>query len=180
MIPITTHENIVKNFYSKILEQSGLEEGRVLNKETANGADLIKIINSTDATSFRLEDTFITFDVAIDNNEPTYISDEENGYMSTIVPYRTNLQIYGNGSYTMAQKLLARFDTNEVKEELYSKGIWITHLVYVENVKEFVNNTLWTRNDILLGSTSRISTAKLHDCGTFNADSLKKLTIESF
>ena len=39
----------------------------------------------------------------------------------------------------MAQRLLARFDTNEVKEELYSKGIWITHLVYIDNVKEFVN-----------------------------------------
>ena len=180
MITPTNHTNIVKNFYSAILTQSELAEGRVLNKETANGADLIKILNSTDVTSFRLEDTFITFDVAIDNTEPTYISDEENGYMSTIVPYKTNLQIYGNGSYIMAQRLLARFDTNEVKEELYSKGIWITHLVYIDNVKEFVNNTLWTRNDILLGSTVRISTEKLYDNGTFNADSLKKLTIESF
>ena len=177
--PIANYDAIVKIFYQKIKEVSELPEGFVLNKSTANGADLIKVINDV-SKAYAYTDSFLLFDVSTDTDSNGIITTEKNNTVSTIADFKTTLNIYGNSSFVLAQKILARFQTEETKSEFREKGIWVKNLIFPETVKEFVNNTLWVRQDIRINFTVRFNFNKLFDVGDFASNALTGLQINTF
>lgn len=170
MIKAITYDDMIVNVRKLIISQMEIEGERVLNAASVRGPDLQKILNETDVMSPNLNDVFMTFSVIEDDNDDNYIIPEEDDTMSETASYKFAIKIYGNSSHMCAHKLRTLFKTPEVTTLLHENGIYLRGIAYPVDVKEFINNTLWSRCDIELEIQVRHNFEKVTKDGYFNQD----------
>lgn len=167
MITSSCYEKTIKVLGNKIITILGLERRRLFNAVSVHGADLLKVINDSEYTSFNLNDAFIVFALEEDGNE-YYILKEEDGTMSSISKFKMALKIYGNGCHDISQKLLTAFKEVGVLQEMYDNGLYIQNLTYPKFVHEPINNVMWSRCDIDINLKIRFNYQGYDDNKTFN------------
>ena len=73
MLPNTDFDNVIRALRKTIIDYVGIDGNRVLNALSVRGADLLKIINSTELNSYNLSDSFIVFELLEDNEKEYHI-----------------------------------------------------------------------------------------------------------
>ena len=150
MIKPISYEEIIKVLRNTIIENSDLPAERVLNALSARGTDLSEILNHTQVYSYSLKDVFILFELLKDENGNNFVTKKDDNSMLTISSYKFHIMIYGNGSNDYSQIIRSIFKQSSVALDLRGMGVHVTSVSSGETLNEFINNTLWLRNDIIV------------------------------
>ena len=153
----TSYENIIRTIRNTISETLNLDKNKILNSVSVRGANLYKILNETNATSFDLSNIFIVFDLVenIDTNENIILFDNRPNYLTSIIKFNFKLHIYGLASHNFCQKLIMQFSSPEVILKLRTAGIQIQKISFPQTTTEFINKTMWPRVDVSFDLISR-------------------------
>lgn len=178
MINSTSYENIIINVRTKIIDILKICPDRVFNSLSVHGADLFKVINETEFTSFSLNDCFIVFRLEEDS-ENYYIMNEEDGSKSSIFSFSFKLHIYGNPSHEASQRLLMGFKNETILQSLYDSGIHILGLTPPKFAYEPINNVIWPRCDVDIRLEVRFNCNNQLNEGTFSVINKKGIKIET-
>lgn len=178
MKAIKDFNDIIKILRNTIIIQSQLPAERVLNSLSLEGTELDKLLEESRYNSIEQEDTTILFELNSTPQSNSNVSMEE-GDISTIKEltcgetilcdnsllcgeehidraityyrmYNLHLVLYGQDSSFTAVKLSSRMRSQEVKSNLYAKGIYIESVSNPESINEFKNDIMWLRNDVTI------------------------------
>lgn len=149
MISIKDSKELEKIIRKYLITQSELSSKKVLNALDSYGQDLNKNINSSIFDSYSPSDNVILFELFTrpSNSDISYTnSDDEK--ISYYKAYELKLYIYGESSSDVANKIVARFRTQYVREHLLDDGVYLEKIEEPKKLNEFINNVLWIRNDV--------------------------------
>ena len=175
MIGKSCYENIIKVIGNKLLQIIGLDRNRLFNGVSAHGADLLKVINESEYTSFSLNDCFIVFVLEENNPDRYFILRENDGTMSSHAQFKFGLKIYGNACHDVSQTLLMAFKDETILQEIYDNNIYILNLSYPKFSFEPINNTLWPRCDMEINLKVRFNKEINTSTNFFYVDPEKKI-----
>ncbi len=148
MLPNTDFDNVIRALRKTIIDYVGIDSNRVSNALTVRGADLLKIINSTELNSYNLSDSFIVFELLEDNDKEYFVMEEDEKNLCYVSYMHMDLKLYGTPCHNISRKLIATFKDEKILNELYYKGIYYKGITGPNSVNEFINNTLWPRCDM--------------------------------
>lgn len=145
-----------KYLRNMLVTQSEINSDKVLNALSIYGTELDKLLSESIYTSIDQLDSVILFElINRDSNSNVSFNEYEQTSLGTIDNnvtyykcYTLKLIIYGDSSSDVANKIVARFRTEKVKEDLYENGIYLERVTDPISLNEFKNNTMWLRNDI--------------------------------
>ena len=156
------YECLVKILYETLLKTTGLDKQCILNKDTITGPTLNKLVSEKDATSFDINDCFMLFEIIetpeIQNN---YVTREDDNSISSIMSYDFNITTYGNHCHNLSQIIISNFKNDDLLINLREKGVYVNGVSYPTNVKEYINNVLWVRNDFKIHAYIRFNTRNI-------------------
>lgn len=118
-------------------------------------------------TSFNPDDTFIFF--ASGDRETTSQTSftEEDGSIVYYKAYQYNLYIYGENGCDVANKLVARLRSESVRNAFHEQGIHIESVSNPVQLREFVNELVWMREDVNIDLSVKLKIDQLSDYQTF-------------
>lgn len=140
-----------KYLRNMLITQSEVDPNKILNALSMYGAELDKFLEDSIYISVDQLDSVILFEL-INRDSDSNVSFNEYGddKVTYYKCYTLRLIIYGNSSSDVANKIVARFRTEKVKEDLYENGIYLEEVTDPISLNEFKNNTMWLRNDVNL------------------------------
>lgn len=146
-----------------LIEQSELKSKRVLNAISVRGQNLSKLINENEYSSYTLNDTFIIFETLSNpSSNNNVVMEEDDDTITCYSSFYIKILIYGNNSPQMVNKLKSRLLSREVIDNLYNEGIHIEKISNPEPIHEWLNETLWVRNDLTMQISCRESFEKIN------------------
>ena len=148
MIAINNTDLLNKILYNELLTQSELPKKRVLNAITDYGVDLQKQISPLVFESLDKTDCVVLFQLfgrSSTNNKSMTEDDDSITYYKS---YELKLILYGNDGTDYANKIVARFRTENCRNNLLSQGVYLEQITYPETINEFINGSMWIRNDV--------------------------------
>ena len=162
---ISVIENLMdldKYIREELILQSGLEGNRVLNAISVRGQDLEKLVDEKIYMSYNLRDCVIIFEVVLDSNSSDNVSmTEEDESITDYSAFDVKVILYGNKGNILCHKIKSRFLTEEVRQNLWNKGIQVIEISNIETVNEFINNTIWPRCDFDIKIGCRLNFEKV-------------------
>lgn len=145
---IDSYKEAVILIRNMIISQSNIDSNHVLNSLSIRGQDLQKLIQDTNIyMSYDLNDKIILFKISKNDNTNNVQLSEENDIISLYTSYKCHLYIYGNNSFDFSEILKAKILTEKNIDDMFFKGINITSCSNIENISDFINNTIWPRSD---------------------------------
>ncbi len=160
MLPETNFKEVRATLREILTKYCQLNENRVVNGISVRGADLAKIISSTELNSYNLSDVFIVFET-VEDEEEDYLVMEENDFKDCFISrVKMELKIYGSACHDMVRFIIATFKDERVLRELYDKGIYYRGITKPTSRNEFINNTLWPRCDVAIKAQIRTDVDK--------------------
>ena len=175
MLKAIDYNVLTKILYNKLILFSEIEKTQIRNIDGLQGADIEKLISSTKIDSLELSDSFIIFEI-IENSDMLRTIEENDNTISTVISYDFIVRCYGRPAHMLANKILARFRTDDNLLDLRSKGIYANNLEPITTTKEFINNLWWPRCDFTIKMIVRYSTPKNKEGGYF-AEELSDITL---
>lgn len=145
--PINSMHDADKILREMIINLSELDPKKVLNSNSVRGVSLEKLIDTNIYTSYNLNDNIILFDVTPTTSENNLTQEYEDSLL-IYHAYKLHLVIYGNSSDSLALFLKARIEEEENRIKMHEKGILIEEVNDITSLNEFINDTLWIRNDL--------------------------------
>lgn len=151
ILPVTTYEDVIKNFRTVISNECGIDLSRILNSLSVRGPELLKVMSDTQTYSFGLSDCFIVFELVEDNSaEDNVVLHEADGSTSSISSYNMNMRIYGNDCHKTSQDIRMTFKNPDIALNMRSNGVYIYGIPFPTSINEIVNNTVWPRCDLTI------------------------------
>lgn len=152
-------DRIIRNI---LIEQSELESNRVLNATSVRGQDLSKLFKDKIYKSYELDDLVILFETVFrPNSNNNVVMEEEDTTITNYSAYYVKVLVYGNKSPYLINKLRSRLLSSTVSDKLYDSGILLEKVSNPEPMREWINETLWIRNDFTLEISCRESFEKV-------------------
>ena len=139
---ISDIEVIIRNI---LISQSGLNPQFVRNSMSLYGTELNKEINTDIFDTLTQDDCLLLFD--LESNEDLSISENFEDKVKLWKSYEVHIMIYGEDSDTLANKLVSRLRTEEVRIILASQGVHFNRIDNVTTLHEFENEVIWLRSD---------------------------------
>lgn len=163
MIPILEDVMLIDKYIrQELIQQSGLIGERVLNAISVRGQDLSKLVDEKIYMSYNLYDCFIIFEVVIDSDSTDNVSmTEEDESITDYSVFNVKVMIYGNKSNILSHRIKSRLLTEEIRQNLYEKGIHLIEISSIESVNDFINNTIWPRTDFDIKVGCRLNFEKI-------------------
>lgn len=156
MIKATTFEGMVKTVAHFLDLHSGIDQNRIINKDSVRGADLAEMISSDESYSPSASSAFMLFEF-VENPDNDFISPGETvSKMENIQTYDLHMLIYGNGSPSAAQRVSAMFKRPELALALREEGVFVNGVAPIEPQNEFLNDTWVLRRDVFVRMQIRI------------------------
>ena len=142
---ISEVEVIIRNI---LISQSGLNPQFVRNSMSIYGTSLDKETNESIFDTITQNDCLVLFD--LESNGDLSISEDLNDLQDRIKlwkSYEVHIMIYGDESDTLANVLVSRLRTEEVRMILASQGVHFNDIDNVTTIHEFENEVIWLRSD---------------------------------
>lgn len=169
------HE-INKIIRSQLIEQTDLPGDNIINSLDTYGPELIKYLEDMDLYgSYDLKDTVILFEITSDPSRLNITTDEENDKIYAFSSYTVHLMIYGENSNAMVYIIKSRFESEEVRDILYRKGIHLTDIDLIGDINDFINNRIWLRSDMNINIEVRYEIEKKSKLE--NIENLKNINV---
>ena len=149
-----------KIFGDMILNLSELKREQIKNALSVRGADLNKIISENKknvSIPIDLSDIIIIFEISNRNSLNNVSMIEKDDTITNYCSFNIKIIIYGNYSKTLSQILKAKFESEIIKQKMYESGIFLEKVLDINSVNEFINETVWIRNDINIEFSCRMS-----------------------
>lgn len=175
MININNTNLLNKILYNELLLQSELPKKRVLNAITNYGTDLQKQISPLVFESIDKTDCVILFQLFGRNSTNNKSMTEDNNSITYYKSYEMKLILYGNDSVDYANKIAARFRTENCRNSLLNKGVYLEEITYPETINEFINGSMWIRNDISIYIGCKFIFNQINDTSKFEEISNLKI-----
>lgn len=150
MISFKKVDDLEKLLREEISVQSELPLDRVLNSLSLYGTELDTYLMENIYVSIEQPDTLVLFELTSrkSNSDVSMNIQTEDDFITYDKAFRLNLIMYGSSSSDVALKLVARFRTEEVRNNLYEKGIYLEKVEDPYILNEYKNETMWLRNDV--------------------------------
>ena len=146
-------EEIEKIIRNVLIEQSELEQDKVLNSLSTYGTELDKVLEDTIYVSIDKPEVVILYELQTreSSSDVSFDDFDEQNNLDIITydkAHRVKLIMYGNDSSTLAMKLIARLRTAVIRQQLYDSGVYLEKVSDPHTINEYKNETMWLRNDI--------------------------------
>lgn len=152
-------DKIIRNV---LIEQSELNSKRVLNALSVRGQNLSKFITENSYMSYNLSDIVIIFEISSNqSSKSNVVMEEDDDTITDYSSFYVKILIYGNKSSYIANKLKSRLLSRKVIDNLQYEGIHVETVSNPEPMREWLNETLWIRNDITMEISCRESFEKV-------------------
>lgn len=175
---ITNPLEIEKIIRNEIIKQSGLDSSNVLNGISIRGQDLIKSIGDNIFVSYDAKDSVIIFEVVFNPSSSNNVSmTEEDESITVYASYNVNIIIYGNQSNYIANLLKSRLLTSQSRNNLQYQGIYLADISNIEPMNEFINDSLWVRNNLTLNISCRFNYSQVETENEISQLDLNKFII---
>lgn len=173
----TKVDDLNKVLRKYLIKQSQLPNKRVLNTLSTYGDTLDKFLNCTEVNSYELSDVVLLFELISRNNDSdiSFTEDDLNDSITYNKSYTLKLILYGNNSSDVANKIVARFRTEKVRNSLYEEGVYIEKIEDPVSFNEFKNKVMWPRNDINILISCEFSFSQIEE--DLNMNNLSKIQI---
>lgn len=147
MISISDVNELNKILRTELITQSELEGKFVRNALDIHGQDLDKLLEAQVYSSIDTSDVLLLFQLHSRDSNSDISQTLENDTILIYTSYTLYCILYGNESNNVANKIVARFRTDEVRDDLYAQGVYLEEITNPKTFDEFKNETMWQRAD---------------------------------
>ena len=158
MTDINTIAPILRSF---IIEQTGVNAQFVRDATTEYGAYLDQHVSHGVFETITPSNTMILFELKTRESSSNMSYTNKDNSISYFNSYRLHIIIYGNDSGNVANKLVARFRTEKVRNAILASGIYMESISEPFRITEFKNSIVWQRNDIDVDISCEISITQI-------------------
>lgn len=148
MISISNFDELNKILRKQLILQSELPSKRVANSDTLYGVTLDKLLKDKIFISLDSKDNILLFELISRNSSNDINFSETDSNINSYKSYELKIIIYGNTSPDIANNVEARFRTEYVLNDLQNQGIYIESVSEPIIIREFINESQWTRTDL--------------------------------
>ena len=148
MISISNFDELNKILRKQLILQSELPSKRVANSDTLYGVTLDKLLKDKIFISLDSKDNILLFELISRNSSNDINFSETDSNINSYKSYELKIIIYGNTSPDIATNVEARFRTEYVLNDLQNQGIYIESVSEPIIIREFINESQWTRTDL--------------------------------
>lgn len=163
MISLTSIEKLNSLMRDQLIKQSQLSPKRVLNALSIHGEDLDELISGSVYGSIEPSNEVILFELRSRNDGSNVTFTEENGEITCYKSYSLRIIIYGDESTTLVNKIMSRFRTIKVRNDLLSKGVYVEKISDPEKINEYKNDSMWIRNDMDIDISCKMTIPQVDD-----------------
>lgn len=154
---MTSIDQLTTILRQQLIRQTGIESNLVRDATTEYGAFLDTNSSLSIFTSLLPSQVALLFELKTRDSHDNVSMTNQNDSISFFRAYQLRIILYGNDSDNIANKLVARFRTEKVRNELLAQGIYVESLSEPERITEFKNNVVWIRNDISINIACEIN-----------------------
>lgn len=177
MISISNVKELNKIIKNQLITQSELNQKRVLNSISNYGETLDKMLEKYVFSSIEKTDVVLLFELTGRQNDSNISFTNENSNLIYYSSYKLYIILYGDSSPDVANKIVSRFRTQKVRNDLYDNGVYLEYIDNPNTINEFKNGSLWIRTDIEIGISCEFSITQTSDDSNFSV--INKITIDN-
>ena len=168
LIKTVNNESAIETAWRNMLALlSDLELKRVLNGHSVRGVDLQKRITSTVQMSLDLHDCMIIFEVDYRQDEKSMTEEQEDSSLLVFTYFVLKISIYGAECAILGNILKARLESEKCRQTLFDAGIYFEKVASIDEVHDFMNETIWPRLDMSINFGCRLSITQVDDYDNF-------------
>lgn len=149
-------DKILRNY---LISQTGLDNKNVINALSVRGPELEVLISEHTYFSPSLNDTILIFENESNDTNNNISMTEDINNISIYQSFKCKIIIYGNYSKTLALLLKARFESEVIRDSLFSDGINLEKISNPISINELKNETVWIRTDLAIEYSCRLLVA---------------------
>ena len=161
--PIESVDELNKLLRIELMKQSELDATKVLNALSLHGNDMSKYLSDSIYKSLEVSDTILFFELQSRSDIKDVSMSESDGSITYYKPFRMHCIMYGLKSSTTMAKLVARLRTELSRNSLYDKGVYLEKISDPLIFNEYINETMWLRNDIDVDIAVNINVEPVED-----------------
>lgn len=162
MTHVSSVKELNKIVRKHLIAQSELPSTKVLSALSIYGDDLDKMIDEHVYEAIDQTDAMLLFELNA-RDSSTDVSFDEGNSIIYYKSYKLSCIIYGNSCSDIANKLIARFRTEPVRDALQNYGIKLETVSNETTLNEYKNNSMWIRSDFDINIDCKFKIAKLSD-----------------
>lgn len=147
---LTSVDELNKILRQVIIQQSNLSDEQVLNSLSIHGEDLDKLFEEQEYISIDRSDALILFELQSRRSSADISMTNDDGSITLYRSFTFRVMIYGNDSSNIANVLIARLRTEDVRVQLLDSNIYVEKVSEPDVLNEYKNQTMWIRNDIAI------------------------------
>lgn len=171
---ITNLHEIEKVIAAILVQQSELENDRIINGLSIRGPELSKYIQDKILHSYNINDSVIIFELIMDYDNTLNITEYDEKNIRSNIAAKIELTIYGNESINLANILKARLESEKVRNILLENEIYLSTISNISSLNEYENDTMWLRTNMTLNVIVELQvneitkSDEIEDIGTLN------------
>lgn len=158
-----------------LVSQSQLSQSKVLNALSIHGEDLDELFEEQIYTSIERYEVMILFELQSRRNTSDVSMTNDDGTITLDRSFALRVVIYGNDSSDVANLLVARLRTENIRNFLHEQGVYLEKINEPDILNEYKNNTMWLRNDIEIDIISKFNITQTELESEFSQLALMKI-----
>lgn len=165
MKKLTDTNELAKIIRTRLISQSGINGNCVLNAQSLYGATLQQnaevenVLDKTLLIPFNDNENAIVFDITNSMSDDDIV-EETDTQLTVYSSFVCLCMFYGKDCTFKAPMVRARFLTQELLADFESEGVHIQSIENKEQINEFINEKLVTRQDIEIRFACELSISK--------------------
>lgn len=166
MKKISDIEELNNLIRTELIYQSGLDGSRVRNAVSLFGSMLDKSLDNIVWDSIEQNDLILLFEITTRDSAGFDISETDmDGEFTYFKAYQVSLYSYGHNSGNLMNKIVGRLRTGQSRDRLINSGIYLESVSGPVEVHEYINNSLWQRNDATMNIAIQFKVSNEDDFG---------------
>lgn len=162
-------ESIEAIIRAELIKQSQLPANFVRNANSLYGPELNKQIDENILDAITHNDCLLLFELFTNetSNNVSFEKDDDN--ITYCRSFRIQITMYGESSTNIASKLIARLRMEESTMTLQAVGIHVESVQNSNTFNEFMNGTVWLRNDFDIYISCELEIEKVSELDAFDS-----------
>lgn len=163
---IASIESIIR---SELIKQSQLPSNFVRNANSLYGPELNKTIDESILDSITHDDCLLLFELFTNDTSNNVSFEKDADNITYYRSFRIQITVYGESSTNVASKLIARLRMEDSTMGLQDAGIHVESIQNSNTFNEFINGTVWLRNDFDIYISCELEVEKVSDIESFDS-----------
>lgn len=162
-------ESIEAIIRAELIKQSQLPANFVRNTNSIYGQDLNKAVDENILDSITHNDCLLLFELFTNETSNNVSFEKDTDNITYYRSFRIQITMYGESSTNIASKLIARLRMEDSVMTLQDAGIHVESIQNSNTFNEFMNGTVWLRNDFDIYISCELEIEKVSDIESFDS-----------